>query len=34
VPLTERPLLWAGVGVMMGGAAVVFGGYAIAGAAN
>jgi len=34
VPLTERPLLWAGVGVIMGGAAVVFGGYAIAGAAN
>ena len=34
MPLTERPLLWAGVGVMMGGAAVVFGGYAIAGAAN
>ena len=34
VPLTERPLLWAGIGVVAGGAAVVFGGYAIAGAAN
>tara|TARA_R100000808_G_C2155313_1_gene167456 strand:- start:1067 stop:1447 length:381 start_codon:yes stop_codon:yes gene_type:complete len=34
VPLTERPLLWAGLGVVIGGAAVVFGGYAISGAAK